>query len=190
MQVFNQVLRTAFVFFLSSSFLTTEVVPTTTSISLDKVEITKPTTHPLSYFGLKSFLDKLAHIESRGKAFIVSKTGYLGKYQFSMKTIQGLGFNVTKEDFLQNERLQDSVVIAYLHHNKGVLSKYIKEYDGQVVDSVYVTKAGILAAAHLCGPGGVISFLTQDNQFATSDGNGVTVKKYLQTFSQYRLKGI
>lgn len=144
----------------------------------------------VSSIGLKVFLDKLAQIESRGKAWIVSSTGYLGKYQFNMKTIKGLGFEVTQEEFLNNEMLQDSVVIAYLHHNKRVLNKYIQKYDGQVVDSVYITKAGILAAAHLVGPGGVITFLTQDSQFSTTDGNGVSARKYLQIFSKYRLKEI
>lgn len=191
MKIHSRVLLIAFLYFVFYNSSTTS--NDTTPVYRIKSTLTnvKPTIkQTVVSIGLKKFLDKLAYLESKGKSWVVSSTGYLGKYQFHIKTVKGLGFDVEPEEFLNRESLQDSVVIAYLKHNKRVLNKYIKEYEGQVVDSVYVTKAGILAAAHLVGSGGVITFLTQDQQFSTVDGNGVSAKKYLQLFSKYRLKEI
>lgn len=188
MKKFKLVLVLLFLYVVcTTSEVVTEVNLVTTT---EVVDTTRAFTQVVKTMGLKKFLDKLAFVESRGKSWIVSKTGYLGKYQFNIKTIKGLGFDVTEDEFLNNENLQDSVVIAYLHHNKRVLKKYIKEYEGQYVDSVCITKAGVLAAAHLVGPSGVIAFLTKNNQASTSDGNGTSAKKYMQLFSNYRLKEI
>jgi len=144
----------------------------------------------LHSISLQKFLDKLAYLESRDSISIVSSTGYLGKYQIRLSTVKALGFDVTQEEFLNREALQDSVELSLLRYNKRVLNPYIKQYEGQTIDSVYITKAGILAGSHLVGAGGVISFLKNDTACAVQDGNGVSVKKYLRLFSQYHLEEI
>jgi hypothetical protein len=146
--------------------------------------------HETLSISLTKFLNKLAWLESGNNITTVSATGYLGKYQTKLSTIKALGFDVTQEEYLSRESLQDSVELALLRYNKRILNRYIKQYEGQIVDSVYITKAGILAGSHLVGAGGVISFFTNDSANATSDGNGVSVKRYLRLFSQYHLKEI
>lgn len=158
-------------------------IKTYTPVIVEKVR-------PVYSAGVKGFLKKMALLESTNVDTIVSNLGYLGKYQFSPRTIKGLGFNVTKEAFLHDADLQDSVAVANMHYNAKVLRKYIKEYEGQTIDSIYITKSGLLAGACLVGSGGVISFLTNDNKYPTIDANGVSIKKYLRLFNTYRLQEI
>ncbi|MBA3986418.1 MAG: peptidoglycan-binding protein LysM, partial [Flavobacteriales bacterium] len=45
--------------------------------------------------------------------------------------------------------------------------------------------SGILAAAHLAGPGNVRKFLRTGGDYAYEDANGVSVRYYLRKFSGY-----
>ena len=74
----------------------------------------------------KSFLgfkEAIGFKESRGDYSIVNIYGYLGKYQFGRSTLKGLGFKVTKEEFLNNPQLQEEAMMALLLHNKEKLQK-------------------------------------------------------------------
>jgi hypothetical protein len=51
---------------------------------------------------------------------------------------------------------------------------------------VYITESGLLAAAHLAGPGNVKKFLRKGYEF--KDGNGTKMTSYMIKFSNYRLE--
>ena len=65
----------------------------------------KPTSH-------QQFLDAIGYRESSNRYDVVNKYGYMGKYQFGKSTLKGLGFKVTKEEFLNNPELQEQAMIA------------------------------------------------------------------------------
>lgn len=157
-----------------------------TEVKAEKTVVKKMKLTP----SVQQFLDQWGKIESQGNYQIKSTTGYLGKYQFSPRTIKGLGFVTTEEHFLANPELQDSVAVAWIKFSEKVLHGHIECYEGQVIDSILITKAGLLAGSCLVGPGGVMSFLQQDTIHPTIDGNNISVKKYIRIFSQYQLQGI
>ena len=134
---------------------------------------------------LQRFLTDIGFRESGNRYDITNKWGYMGKYQFGRSTLKGLGFKVTKQEFLNNPQLQEEAMMALLLHNKEKLQKYIDVFDGQTVNGMLITESGILAAAHLAGPGNVKRYFKKGKQF--KDGNGTKLTSYLINFSGYKL---
>ena len=132
---------------------------------------------------LPEFLDALGERESSNRYFIVNQYGYMGKYQFGMSTLQSIGMYVSREEFLNNPNLQEEAMLKNLARNKRILSKYITYYDGRIVNGVFITEAGILAGAHLAGPGGVKRFFNKGFDF--SDGNGTKLTTYMSEFKNF-----
>lgn len=132
------------------------------------------------------FLEDLGFRESSGNYKAVNKFGYLGKYQFGRATLNSLGYrNVTNRQFLSDPSLQDQVMEDLLVHNKKILKRYIKKYDGKTVHGVFITESGILAAAHLAGAGNVKRFFRKGYEF--KDGYGTKMTSYMKKFSGYQL---
>ena len=132
------------------------------------------------------FLEDLGFRESSGNYKAVNKFGYLGKYQFGRKTLDALGYkNISNRTFLSDPALQEQVMEDLLVHNKKILRRYIQKYDGKVVNGVFVTQSGILAAAHLAGAGNVRKFFRKGYEFR--DGNGTKMTSYMRKFSNYEL---
>jgi hypothetical protein len=134
---------------------------------------------------IKLYLEHIGNRESGGNYLIVNSYGYMGKYQFSPKTLRGLGINVNRKDFLSNPILQDSAMVALLIHNRELLEKYINLYDGSYMGGNLITESGILAAAHLIGPRRT-KILLKDG-IDSYDGYGTPVSSYLKEFSGYSL---
>jgi len=134
-----------------------------------------------SYLGFK---EALGFKESRGDYHIVNPYGYMGKYQFSNATLRMIGFKDT-ENFLYNTRQQEDAFLAYTSLNKWVLRNDIKRYAGKTIGGVKVTESGILAAAHLAGPGNVKKFLRSNGENRFEDANGTSIRYYLKRFSGY-----
>lgn len=134
---------------------------------------------------LFTYLDKLGERESGGDYSKVNTLGYMGKYQFSRATLNGLGLFISKNEFLNNPTVQDSMVIELLLHNKQLLDSYIKKYDGTEVRGKIVTESGILAAAHLIGPQKTKLYL--DMGIDSKDGYGTPVSSYIHQFSGYKI---
>lgn len=132
-----------------------------------------------------AFLDALGFKESGNKYSVVNKYGYMGKYQFGMSTLKGLGFHISKEDFINNPVIQEEAMHALLLHNQKKLKRYIKKYEGKTVHGIYITESGILAAAHLGGQGNVRKFFRSGFEF--QDGFGTTITSYMEKFSGYQL---
>ena len=134
-----------------------------------------------------TFLHEIGLRESSNNYHAVNQFGYLGKYQFGRKTLDALGYsNVTNRQFLENESLQEEAMYALLTHNRKVLRRQISKYVGTTVAGVYITESGLLAAAHLAGPGNVRKFLRKGYEF--KDGNGTKMTSYIIKFSNYRLE--
>lgn len=133
---------------------------------------------------LSIFLEKISKKESNNRLRVISKTGHMGKYQFSPKTLRWLGYD-DHDKFLNSSDLQDEVMIKYLKKNQKILRRQINKWDNKKINGKTITESGILAAAHLVGPGGVIEFLKTMEE--VTDGNGVKVTEYLFKFSGYNL---
>jgi hypothetical protein len=141
--------------------------------------------------GVKDFMRTMSRIESNHKHDVVNQFGMMGKYQFSPKTIKTLGFDISNEEFLNDPKLQDEVMIAFMKNNRKALRNLIKNYHGKVVNDVLVTEAGILAGAHLVGPGGVLAFFYPEKYpHKTVDGNGTSVVYYMNKFKHYDVSSL
>ena len=133
------------------------------------------------------FLEDLGMRESSGNYKAVNQFGYLGKYQFGRKTLNALGYeDVSNREFLANGSIQEEAMYALLTHNRKILRRQISKYVGTTVAGVYITESGLLAAAHLAGPGNVRKFLRKGYEF--KDGNGTKMTSYMVKFSNYRLE--
>jgi len=133
------------------------------------------------------FLDDIGFRESSNNYHAVNQFGYLGKYQFGRRTLDALGFdNISNREFLENQSIQEEAMYALLLHNKKILRRQITKYVGTTVAGVYITESGLLAAAHLAGPGNVRKFLRKGYEF--KDGNGTKMTSYMTLFSNYRLE--
>jgi len=132
------------------------------------------------------FLEDIGFRESSGNYHAVNQYGYLGKYQFGRKTLNALGYDeVTNREFLENHSLQEEAMYALLIHNKKILRRQIEKYHGETIHGIYITESGLLAAAHLAGPGNVKKFLRKGYEF--QDGNGTKMTEYMVKFSGYKL---
>lgn len=131
------------------------------------------------------FLDAIGMRESSNRYEVVNKWGYMGKYQFGRKTLKNLGYDITKKEFLNSPILQERAMLDLLNHNKKILQKYINYWDGKKINGTIITESGILAAAHLAGPGNVKRFLKEGKEF--KDGNGTKLTRYLTQFSGYEI---
>ena len=132
------------------------------------------------------FLDAIGFKESGNRYDIVNKFGYMGRYQFGRRTLRGLGYKVTQEEFLTSPEIQERAMMDLLRHNKKKLQKYIDQYEGEVVHGILITESGILAAAHLGGQGNVKKFFRRGKEF--KDGFGTSITSYMEMFGGYRIE--
>ena len=130
------------------------------------------------------FKEALAFKESRGRYHVVNSFGYLGKYQFGASTLKLLGV-YNPSNFLLCPKLQEEAFVVNLKRNKWVLRRDIKRFVGHKIKGTIVTESGILAAAHLAGPGSVKLYLRSDGAIGFKDGFGTDINSYLQKFSAF-----
>ena len=135
---------------------------------------------------LDNFLSAIGFRESGNRYDITNTFGYMGKYQFGRATLKGLGYKVSKKEFLNNPDLQEEAMLSLLNHNKEKLQQYIDVYDGKTVNGIYITESGILAAAHLGGQGSVRRYFRNGKVF--KDGYGTKITSYMSDFSGYDIK--
>ena len=131
------------------------------------------------------FLNAIGMRESSNRYDVVNGWGYMGKYQFGKRTLKNLGYDISKKEFLNSPHIQEMAMLDLLSHNKKILQSYINQYSGVIVDGIEITESGILAAAHLGGPGNVKRYFKKGKQF--KDGNGTKLTSYLTNFSGYKL---
>ena len=131
------------------------------------------------------FLNAVGMRESSNRYDVVNGWGYMGKYQFGKRTLKNLGYDISKKEFLNSPHIQEMAMLDLLSHNKKILQSYINQYSGVIVNGTKITESGILAAAHLAGPGNVKRYFKKGKQF--KDGNGTKLTSYLTNFSGYAL---
>ena len=160
----------------------TMVAPTSNS----NVPINIPTKNKVKVIkDIDLFLHYMGHRESGNRYGVVNQFGYMGKYQFGKSTLRTLKIKVTKDDFLNSPDLQEYAMLQNLLYNKKRLQKYIDRFEGQEVNGILITESGILAAAHLGGPGSVRKWFRTGK--VAKDGNGVKITQYMRQFSGYKL---
>ncbi|MEP6262039.1 MAG: peptidoglycan-binding protein LysM [Gillisia sp.] len=134
-----------------------------------------------SYTGFK---EALAFKESRGNYKVINEFGYMGKYQFGKGTLNLIGIKDTNL-FLNSPELQEAAFYANAARNKWILIRDIKKYEGKVINGIEITESGILAAAHLAGPGSVKKYLRSWGANGFSDGFGTSIGFYIKKFAGY-----
>jgi hypothetical protein len=130
------------------------------------------------------FREALAFKESQGNYFTTNTLGYLGKYQFGIGTLQLMGvYNATH--FLNDPILQERVFQINLARNKWILRKDINRFVGKRIGGIEITESGMLAAAHLAGPGNVKKYLRTLGAHNVADDYGTNITNYMKKFSGY-----
>ncbi len=135
------------------------------------------------------FKEALGFKESQGRYSVVNSLGYLGKYQFGKSTLRILGVYNT-HSFMNSSLMQEKAFGANLARNKWVLRRDIKRFVGKTIAGVKITESGILAAAHLGGPGSVKKFLRSYGSNSFKDANGTSVRLYMKKFAGYDVSHI
>jgi hypothetical protein len=136
-----------------------------------------------------AFKEAVGFKESNGHYSKVNTLGYMGKYQFGSSTLKTVGIH-DNSAFLSNPRLQEKAFVALIKRNKSELKNEIRKYSGKIISGVKVTESGILAAAHLGGPGSVKKFLNSNGSKQSKDQYGTSVKSYMKKFGGYETKNI
>lgn len=143
--------------------------------------------------GLDNFLDHLAEKESSGDPNVINTYGYIGKYQFGQAALKEVGHDsISVQKFRQNpeifpEQLQDSAVVKLMRINKQRIDNLLEKYRGETINGIEITEAGLLAAAHLAGAGGVKRFLKTNGNYNPADGYGTRLSDYLKEFNDYKV---
>ena len=141
---------------------------------------------------LEEFKADIAFKESSNNWRKYNPYGYIGKFQFGQAALDVTGYgHVSFFEFIDNpsifpEHEQDMAMDSLLSLNAYILKDYIRNYEGTVVlDSIPVTKLGLLAASHLAGPGNVKRFLNTNGRYNPKDQMGTKLSDYLEKFGQY-----
>ena len=149
-------------------------------------QVTKDTNSGVLYLGntYVAFKEAIAFKESQGNYAAVNTLGYLGKYQFGVTTLELLGIK-NPDLFLKSPVLQEKAFLANTKRNKWVLRRDIKRFVGKKIDGILVTESGILAAAHLAGPGNVKRYLRSYGALDSQDAYGTDILSYMDKFSGF-----
>lgn len=139
-----------------------------------------------SYIGFK---EALAFKESQGDYSKTNSLGYLGKYQFGVGTLHLVGVSSTT-NFLNDPELQEKAFYTNTSRNMWILRKDIERFAGKWIDGVEITESGLMAAAHLAGPGNVKKYLRSWGQMDVTDLYGTTISMYIRNFSGYDLSHV
>ncbi len=127
----------------------------------------------------KSYLDRLAALESSYRPHITNRLGYYGLYQFGDQALDEVGY--TKKDF-DNTINQHLAALSLARKNQAYLGEYFNKSIGKVINGVKVTRNGLLAAAHLVGASAVKQWLKNPN-IVKADANGTKIEDYLEKFA-------
>lgn len=162
-----------------------------THYTVPTADETQQTHYRLPYTGKSyiSFKQAVGVKESQGLYKLVSRYGYMGKYQFGKSALRVLGVYNTRE-FLNNPALQERTFKALLSKNKYELRKEIAKFEGQTMKGIKITESGLLAAAHLAGTEAVKRFLYSDGKKGFRDGFGTSLKSYIKKFGGYDTSNI
>jgi hypothetical protein len=164
-----------------SSFVPEKIEENIPVVEIEEIVVSEP---PKAH-QLDELIEAIGQLESNNRYDVVNPYGFMGKYQFSPRTVAYLGYDVTREQFLNNPELQDSVMVSYLRSNYSSLQHHIMVYGYTIHNGVYITPSSVLAGAHFAGARGMKRFL--ENNVGTTDSNGMTITRYMEKFTDYEL---
>ena len=189
-------LKLSFIFFLTAFFISSPESPAPKFDNIDysvKLNINANVYVPVpftvkDFVGFKNFL---GFFESGSNYKKVNRFGYLGKYQFGKGTLKMYGVRNLSE-YRLNPELQEKVFLMNVMRNKWILRREISWYSNRYLNGTYISESGIIAAAHLSGPGNVKKFLRShcNPDLDKRDANGTSISDYLNIFKDYDLKKI
>jgi len=137
------------------------------------------------------FKKTLAKYESNNNWKEYNKYGFIGKYQFGASALEATGFDrITFEGFKKNpesfpENDQEKAMDLLVRINESALKLTISKYVGLIfLDSIRITRPGILAAAHLAGTANVKAFLDSFGENNVKDRMGTRISDYMYRFSR------
>ena len=161
---------------------------------------------------LQEFYNDLGARESGGNYRSVNKYGYIGKYQMGEAAMEDAGYYkkpsrrynndwsgqftgkdgvYSVEDFLNNEQAQENAQTRFKQAQWNQLKAIgVDKYIGKEINNVEVTPSGLLAAAHLKGPGEVKKYLLSEGKNNPKDAFGTSVESYMKNFSGYNVSQI
>jgi hypothetical protein len=138
------------------------------------------------------FVNHLGLRESNNNWKAINTKGYIGEWQFGYSTLKTLGYGyITPEKFKDDPNifprsLQKQVLRELVDVNIGELVSYEK-YIGTTINGVKITRAGLIAAAHLGGMVSVKKFLTSYGVIDFKDIYGTKTSDYIREFGIYNL---
>ena len=189
-------LKLSFIFFLTAFFISSPESPAPKFDIIDysvKLNINTDIYVPVpftvrDFVGFKNFL---GFFESGSNYNKVNRFGYLGKYQFGRGTLKMYGVRNLSE-YRLNPELQEKVFLMNVMRNKWILRREISWYSNRYLNGTYISESGIIAAAHLSGPGNVKKFLRShcNPDLDKRDANGTSISDYLKIFKDYDLEKI
>nr|WP_176024939.1 M23 family metallopeptidase [Brucella pseudintermedia] len=144
-----------------------------------------------------SFMRNIRMSEGSGNYQTNTGNGFYGAYQMGEDALTDAGYmdgngNWTGrngvnslEDYLNNSTAQDDAFLRYGEKNLGYLNGW-EQYIGQTIGGAKVTRAGLIAGAHLVGAGGLKYWLTSGGDCTNKgtgsdavDGNGTCAGTYM-----------
>jgi len=190
--IFKNNLVLPILFILSTSFISNNTIKTfdSTYIDLDYIVSSEAYVEIPNYVFLindyTGFKELLGFKESSGRYNRVNKFGFMGKYQFNLNTLKMYRINDSSY-FINNAKLQERVFLINVQRNKWILRKDIKRFVGTVINGTKISESGIIAAAHLAGPGNVKKYLRSGGKDDKKDAFGTSISKYIKYFKNFDL---
>lgn len=161
---------------------------------------------------LDEFYNDLGARESGGNYSSVNKYGYVGKYQMGEAAMIDAGYYkkpsgkynndwsgqftgkdgvYSVQDFLNNKQAQENAQQAFKQAQWNQLKAIgADKYIGKEINGVKITQSGLLAAAHLKGPGAVKEYLQSDGKNIPKDAFGTSVESYMKKFENYDVSNV
>lgn len=171
----------------NDDYTTTVVLSPSNGYDFDKIAYKIPFT-TRDFVGFKEFL---GFYESGSDYKKINSLGYLGKYQFGRSTLKVLRIKKIN-NFINIPELQEKAFLMNVMRNKWILRREIERFSGKKINNILITESGIIAAAHLSGPGNVKKFLRNNcnNNLDFKDINGTKISDYIKIFRNYDISKI
>ena len=171
----------------NDDYITTIVLTPSNGYDFDKIAYKIPFT-TTDFVGFKEFL---GFYESGSDYKKINSLGYLGKYQFGRSTLKVLRIKKIN-NFINIPELQEKAFLMNVMRNKWILRREIERFSGKKINNILITESGIIAAAHLSGPGNVKKFLRNNCSYNLDfkDINGTKISDYIKIFRNYDISKI
>ena len=171
----------------NDDYIKTLVLSPSNGYDFDKIAYKIPFS-TRDFVGFKEFL---GFYESGSDYKKINSLGYLGKYQFGRSTLKVLRIKKI-DNFINIPELQEKAFLMNVMRNKWILRREIERFRGKKINNILITESGIIAAAHLSGPGNVKKFLRNNcnNNLDFKDINGTKISDYIRIFRNYDISKI